>query len=403
MKQLLSLAFFVYLLFLGFLGTAQQISISGRIVDGSTKEVLPFASIFINNSMQGTVSDENGQFELKVNEGFHEIVVSMVGYDRLVYQAEFSTKSPRYLFELAPYVVELKELEVNAVRSSEWYENLRIFQYHFLGNSENGIRSEILNPEVLVIDGQENSLKAKSVDFLEIENHGLGLRIRYLLSSFEYNVEEALVHFMGYPTYSELDGGRLKINRWAKARERAYLGSWMHFKRALRDGKLSEEGFEVRSMENIPNPDRPDDQIIGEAKKRLEEIQDLSYSLFRDSLTAVVEKETLPKTIEKIGNGLLPPDAYSREVDGAIELDFENYLQITYTKAKLPREYVQSFQRGYRPNSDRPVSNIRLVSPITIYPSGQESNPLHLHLYGYWAWQKMADSLPMDYPLEEKY
>lgn len=400
-KQLIAVSTAFFLLIGGNFINAQQVSISGRIVDGSTNEALRFASIFINNTMQGTVSDENGQFELMVNAGVHEIVVSMVGYDRLVYQADFTSNSPKYLFELAPHVVELKELEVNAVRSREWYDNLRVFQYHFLGNSQNGIRSEILNLEVLVIDGQENSLKVKSVDFLEIENHGLGLRIRYLLSSFEYNVEDALVHFMGYPTYSELDGGRLKVNRWAKARERAYLGSWMHFKRALRDGKVSEEGFEVRSMKHIPNPDRPDDQIIAEAKKRLEEIQDLSYSLFIDSLTAVVEKEKLPKTIEKIGNELLSPEAYSRRVDGAIELDFESFLQITYTNAKLPREYIQSFHYGYRPNTDNPVSNIQLISPITIYPSGQESNPLHLHLYGYWAWQKMADSLPMDYPLGE--
>lgn len=400
-KQLVAVSFAFFPLICGNFGSAQQVSISGRVIDGSTKEALPFASVFINNSMQGTVSDENGQFELLVNEGVHEIVVSMVGYDRLVYQADFNSKSPKFLFELAPLVVELRELEVKAERSREWYENLRIFQFHFLGNSENGIRSEILNPEVLVIDGQESSLKVRSVDFMEIENHGLGMRIRYLLSSFEYNVEGALVHFMGYPTYSELEGGRFKVNRWIKARERAYLGSWMHFKRALRDGKVSEEGFEVRSMEHIPNPDRPEDHVIENAKKRMEEIQELSYSLFKDSLSTLLEKEKLPKTIEKIGDELLSPQAYSRKVDGAIELNFENYLQIIYIQGKLPKEYTQSFHREYRPNTSRPVSNIRLISPITIYPSGQESNPLHLHLYGYWAWQKMADSLPMDYPLEE--
>ncbi|WP_158858312.1 carboxypeptidase-like regulatory domain-containing protein [Lunatibacter salilacus] len=300
-KQLIAVSIAFFLLIGGNFINAQQVSISGRIVDGSTKEPLPFASVFINNSMQGTVSAENGQFELMVNDGFHEIVVSIVGFERLVYQADFTPKSPKYLFELAPLVVEMKELEVNAVRSSEWYENVRIFQYHFLGNSENGIRSEILNPAVLVIDGQESSLKVRSADFMEIENHGLGLRIRYLLSSFEYDIEEGLVHYMGYPSYEELDGGRSKVNRWTKARERAYLGSWMHFKRALRDGTLSEEGFEVRSVEMIPNPERPEDHVIEEAKERLEEIQGLSYSLFRDSLTALVEKEKLPRKIEKVG------------------------------------------------------------------------------------------------------
>lgn len=106
-KQLIAVSTAFFLLIGGNFINAQQVSISGRIVDGSTNEALPFASVFINNSMQGTVSDENGQFELTVNAGVHEIVVSMVGYDRLVYQADFSSKSPKYLFELAPLVVEL--------------------------------------------------------------------------------------------------------------------------------------------------------------------------------------------------------------------------------------------------------------------------------------------------------
>lgn len=401
LKGVSAVAFMFFLLLGGYSGSAQQVSISGRVVDGTTKEVLPFASVFINNSMQGTVSDQNGQFELRVNEGVQEMVISMVGYDRMVYQADFTSKSPKYLFELAPLVVELKELEVKADRSSEWYENLKIFQYHFLGNSKNAIRSEILNPEVLIIDGQERLLKVKGVDFLEIENYGLGLSIRYFLSSFEFNIEEGIVHYLGYPSYAELKGGWFKINRWAKARESTYLGSWMHFKRALRDGEVSEEGFEVRSMELIPNPDRPDDQILEEAKKRLEEIQGLSYSLFKDSLSALVEKEKLPKTIEKVSKELLSPDGYSRQVDGAIELDFKNYLQITYLHGKLPREYIQGFQLGDRPYSDRPVSNLRMVSPISIYPSGLESNPMALHIYGYWGWQNMADTLPIDYTIEE--
>ncbi|EON75434.1 hypothetical protein ADIS_4138 [Lunatimonas lonarensis] len=401
-KHLVAVLFAVFLLIGSNLGIAQQVSITGRIVDGTTNEPLPFASVFINNSMQGSIADQNGQFELKVNKGVYEIIVSMMGYDRLVYQADFTSGPLTYLFELAPLVVELKELEVKAERSSEWYENLKTFQFFFLGSSENGMRSEILNPEVLVIDRQESSLKVRSVDFLEIENHGLGFHIRYLLSSFEYYIEEGIFRYMGYPSYMEFDGGsRLKLNRWAKARKRAYLGSWMHFKRALRDGIVSEEGFEVRHMELIPNPDRPDDQTIEDAKKRMQEINQLPYSLFKDSLNALIEKEKLPKTIEKVEEELLASNSYSRNVEGTIELDFENYLQITYKHAKLPKEYVRSFHSGYRPVSENPVSSIRLIAPLTIYPSGQESNPLHLHLYGYWAWQKMADSLPMDFSLED--
>lgn len=43
---------------------SQSISIIGQILDGKTKEPLPFVSIYIDHSNQITTSDFNGNFYL---------------------------------------------------------------------------------------------------------------------------------------------------------------------------------------------------------------------------------------------------------------------------------------------------------------------------------------------------
>lgn len=58
----------------------QQYEISGQITDRSTKEVLPFVNIVINNSDHGGISDINGRFSLNSNEKIQFLRISYVGY-----------------------------------------------------------------------------------------------------------------------------------------------------------------------------------------------------------------------------------------------------------------------------------------------------------------------------------
>ena len=57
-----------------------QIKISGTVVDEQKKSV-PFANIVFENSIVGTVSDENGKFYLESDENFSEVEVSFIGYE----------------------------------------------------------------------------------------------------------------------------------------------------------------------------------------------------------------------------------------------------------------------------------------------------------------------------------
>ncbi|WP_072008475.1 carboxypeptidase-like regulatory domain-containing protein [Hymenobacter sp. IS2118] len=65
MKKLLSKIALVFLLLLPLLGRAQETRISGWVVDSATKEPVPFASISLQQTDKGVLSNEKGYFQIQ--------------------------------------------------------------------------------------------------------------------------------------------------------------------------------------------------------------------------------------------------------------------------------------------------------------------------------------------------
>jgi carbon monoxide dehydrogenase subunit G len=76
--------------------TPQEKTIEGKIVVAETGEPTPGASIVIQGTTTGTVSDLNGEFKLIV-EGNPEILVSFVGYASIRVKASEVGKKPLQL------------------------------------------------------------------------------------------------------------------------------------------------------------------------------------------------------------------------------------------------------------------------------------------------------------------
>ena len=83
MKKLLpQIALVLLLLLLPLLGRAQEIRITGRVVDAATKEPVPFASLSLFKSETGALTDESGNFQIVAKEQFEEdsLIVMTLGY-----------------------------------------------------------------------------------------------------------------------------------------------------------------------------------------------------------------------------------------------------------------------------------------------------------------------------------
>ncbi|MEN8157318.1 MAG: carboxypeptidase-like regulatory domain-containing protein [Bacteroidota bacterium] len=88
MKRVLGLVFFFFLL--GTL-SAQQVTVSGVVSDARTGESLIGANVLYSPT-QGTITDLNGRFTLKLPPGAYTLNFSYVGYDAEVRQVEVTNR-----------------------------------------------------------------------------------------------------------------------------------------------------------------------------------------------------------------------------------------------------------------------------------------------------------------------
>ena len=76
-RNLHLLLFFLQLA--GLSATAQSLKVTGKITNAKI-EPIAFASVQIKEYKQGTVTKEDGSYELELEEGKYELVISMIGY-----------------------------------------------------------------------------------------------------------------------------------------------------------------------------------------------------------------------------------------------------------------------------------------------------------------------------------
>ncbi len=74
---LLTIMFFAFPLF----GHAQGIThVTGRVIDKSTKKPLPFVNVYFENRNIGTITDDDGRYEIKTPEASNKLSTSFLGF-----------------------------------------------------------------------------------------------------------------------------------------------------------------------------------------------------------------------------------------------------------------------------------------------------------------------------------
>ena len=384
-----------YFIFLFFsISSFSQVLFEGVIKDAATKEVLPGASIYVPNSTRGTYSNFEGKFSLELPTTTKEIVISFVGYTTIKTNIDLSDgKNLNKTIYLREIKNELNEVVfIKQKQDKNWERMFQVFKANFIGNSEIAREAEILNPEDLILNEEritgKYKLTANANKPLQIKNKITGYIISYELIQFNHIVighNQIYTFYLGYPFFKDITKEeKLNQKKIEKKRLEAYLGSSMHFIRALYNDKLQEEGFNVRELIKSRNPEYPSDI---EMEKILAEVKLTNdYSLIRK----LPEKE-----INKLGTTLLPISKFTLLENEKKFIKFDNYLNVTYTKAAPDEKYLIFSPKG---ESAFQVSQLKLENePVEYFPDGNYYNPSNLFLFGYMGWKKVGDMLPFDY------
>lgn len=314
-------------------------TVSGLILDAASRESLPHSNVFLAHTTLGVVSDLSGAFTIRqIPPGRYQLVANRVGYRPAIADLQVAagdTLQRTLLLQLKP--IEAGEMQVVATVPKNWRHQLSRFKRAFIGETVNSRDCVIDNPEFLRFDSDpaRPELIAASDSTLRITNRALGYRLYVVIDTFRWS--DQMGFYAIYPRFEELtpqdDAERA---RWHERRRRVWLGSFRHFLSAMVRGSCEKEGFQLFLKEQAGQHVSPAERI---------------------------NSAQLIESLSNIG----------------LKLSFSGFLEVQH-------------------QSGQPPSTIRLNQNfVFLEENGDLFPPLSVILYGHWAQQRIADTLPLDY------
>lgn len=343
MNSRLLILFIILLLPLQFLA---QTRIIGTVKDKKSKQSIDFASIYINGSTQGALSDSLGNFHLDNVHFPCNLVISHLSYvTHTVYLKDAPTSPLNIVLKTKMNTIEEVSVQDKNLRK----QNLETFKSQFLGRDTWGKYAEITNEdaihferdyikdqsivydkklpyfikyEAINLQWSDDStmisyekpinLKATSLEPLKINLPLLGYTLYFDLVEFklEYqqNFDSDLCTVLGYSYFKPipLDSKRDSI-RIEKNRRKVYYNSAQHFCRSLYENKLAENGYRIyEHIENnlpttntkkiIPKEARLDSHIL--MRGNYMEVTGLTNRQFE--IHYYIDNKQMPKDLTKL-------------------------------------------------------------------------------------------------------
>jgi hypothetical protein len=225
--------------------------ITGSVLDKSTGNPIRYAALYFTGTFVGTTTDDQGHFELNVSKNLNmPLKVSAIGFYSVTLN-DFLKGNPLIIY-MEQKVYELGEVVVRSKSLAKKRKaNLIIFRNIFIGTSANARNCFITNENDITFNysSDRDTLKAYASRPLEIENRSLGYRITYYLDKFEFERDKGAFIYRGDMIYREdLSVNSRQKQIYNRRRRSAYLGSRMHFFRALWENKLHASGFYVEDQ-----------------------------------------------------------------------------------------------------------------------------------------------------------
>lgn len=328
------------LFFLLFLNThiSHTQTIYGKVYDTKKGQPLVGATVYINGTSIGTITDQEGVFFIKTKTKINaSLVISYVGYKPFVIHNPYS--SIKFEIVLQPDLDNLNEVFIT---TDTWTreKKLREFRKQFLGQTKAGESCFILNEDDIYLnfDERNETLTASSDTPIIIRNNLLGYEITYNLQEFQAKYDQPkrerplcrYVYYEGSSFYKNLSKNDISLSRFVENRKKEYDGSIMHFMRILVSGNLKKEGFKLLNG-TYPTTKNKVFAIFQEPDYYVVRMKQNFFLKYKDQEHSLVTKEKLEEPFIVYPHGsYIPPKsiqfdgdlAYER-VGNALPLDYE--------------------------------------------------------------------------------
>ena len=353
-------------------GYSQLMDLHFQLIDETTENPISDAHVFISGSSKGTVSNPQGMCQLSISaQETQALIISHISYESLVIEFD---RYPLLVngdpVKMKPNGVDLSEIQFTAKRSNQWKKNLRKFRKALLGEGVAASKCKILNPEVLRFEEKDGNFSASAIDLLKIDNDYLGYEIQFLLEELSVKADGSK-YYKGNGQFIEKE----VVNEVRKKRrQQIYQNSLAHLLRSLLLSQdkttLKEFGYEISieryrngKFTNLANPE-PQELIETDSKANLYQLH------FTNFLT--VKHQNL----------------------------FENATSShrVAISSKEQRKFGSNSQMSTGGDEQFTISRLYKISPYLVFDlQGNIINKSDVREYDYWATQRLATTLPIDY------
>src|SRR5215213_6357619 len=159
--------------------------IGGKVVDSATQQPLSGASVFAQNTTQGTTCNADGIFVMRLPYGGYDLIISYTGYEtRSIRISNTQAPGDSIIIALPQAGKTLEEVAVVATNEVEdgWNRFGKFFFDNFIGTTPNAAQCTIQNPQALRFfytkNKKRNRLKVIAREDVMIQNNALGYIIR---------------------------------------------------------------------------------------------------------------------------------------------------------------------------------------------------------------------------------
>lgn len=240
--------------------------LKGRVVDSLTQEVISGASVYIDGTSKGVITDLDGNFRFDYPENVKSaLVIRMMGYKTI----RFSKPLEADLSKIA-LVQKADELDPVMINPDPWSRKKKeqYFKKYFLGTSTIAADCKILNLDDVKMrfNPVTGLMTARCNKPIMVRNKHLGYLISYDLIDFELQFEKRILrpgpgiilpdnasvlesfhleeaYFLGSSFFQELSNKPSRRKKYVRRRNNLYKVSELRFFRALATDQLQDKGY----------------------------------------------------------------------------------------------------------------------------------------------------------------
>ena len=241
---------------------SQGYKVSGNVTEVRTGLPISLATVYINGTSKGTITDREGGFQLDNINLPCELILSHVSYQVKRIALRDSNQLTGLQLEMENRVIELQAATVTHMDLREEY--LRRFKHWLLGKDYQEQHAEILNDSVLLFHIlEDDQFTAEATEPLKVSLPVTGYLLSVDLVRFELRYREEMRGYhcsiLGYYYFEPQRITSSREQRMiARARVEAYYNSSMHFCKSLYHNQLLENGYLLESYCNEETGNKKD-------------------------------------------------------------------------------------------------------------------------------------------------